>query len=910
MLARTVWAKFMPVLVMIVTCLDLCLASVSPAQGAVAPPLSFGPAVQIDQAPPFSHTDNLDGVICPTTTLCVATDTPGRILTSTAPTATSPWAIVPVSPLTAENESRYGLGSGSCPSASFCGFLGGAPPGAAAGQWEFISSTDPGQAGQSWAVQDHAGGPASGPTSLSCPSVGFCVATNREGDMWTSSNPTAGADAWTLTTAAHTPGTIQCPAVNLCVGIDNFDDAYVSTDPAAGAGSWAEQVVAPGDELTGLTCATSATPVLCVAVSGQGHVLSVTDPAQPGATWKVVQAPSGFVGLEGVNCATDAGLCVIWDDFGHVGVSTNPTGDTSAWTETTQDSQAITDIDCVTDSLCLATDTAGNVLTANSPAGAAGDSWGAHQIDGFNAMTGLSCPTATMCLGVDDAGNLLGTASPTTAKGPWLAASIDTTALTALSCDATPLCVAGDAAGHLLTSSDPAGGPSTWTSLSVDPGHPITAVSCTIGPTCVAIDGAGNLFSSSSPTTHWNTLLDLNGNATSAGGQLLSVSCAGPSLCLVGEDGGAVLASTDPANVDATWSQQTVFTSSQVTALACPSARECLADAFGTVKATTAAPDGPWTSEGPSNPVSAIACATTTLCLEAEDGSVQATFAPTVPNTTGSLSSTGWPDVLETNGYWLMPTAACAPDDVCVVGDRFGNAWIGVAPPRDVSPPTIEGSAAVGRSLTCVPGGWNSPLPVSYAFAWYRDGVAVSDASTAVLKLSSADAGQGVACVVTASNSAGATPQASSPVDVTAGPSVSTTPGPAGSSGLPRASVTKVVAHEHSVHITVRCVGPVTRRCMVAVTELIPHPAASGRPAHANVTLAHASITVRGGHSASHVISPGRRLIGLLRFHRRVRVTVIARQLFPGPKRVIGRVSIILRAVPPARRAGPGGRHA
>ncbi len=71
----------------------------------------------------------------------------------------------------------------------------------------------------------------------------LCVAVCRHtnlGEVFTSTEPTGGANAWTKT---FDPGgslyAVSCPAVSFCVGADGAGDVVSSTDPAGGASTWA-----------------------------------------------------------------------------------------------------------------------------------------------------------------------------------------------------------------------------------------------------------------------------------------------------------------------------------------------------------------------------------------------------------------------------------------------------------------------------------------------------------------------------------------------------------------------------------------------------------------------------------------------------------------------------------------------
>lgn len=64
--------------------------------------------------------------------------------------------------------------------------------------------------------------------------------------------------------------------------------------------------------------------------------------------------------------------------------------------------------------------------------------------------------------------------------------------------------------------------------------------------------------------------------------------------------------------------------------------------------------------------------------------------------------------------------------------------------------PAITGTETEGQDLTCSSGTWsNSP---SYAYQWKRSGVAIAGATSATHTLVSADVGETLTCVVSATN--------------------------------------------------------------------------------------------------------------------------------------------------------------
>jgi hypothetical protein len=66
---------------------------------------------------------------------------------------------------------------------------------------------------------------------LSCPSSGLCLAMDGSGKVVTSSNPTGGASAWTLTNldvdAFNYLSGVSCPSISLCVAVDRSGNVVI-----------------------------------------------------------------------------------------------------------------------------------------------------------------------------------------------------------------------------------------------------------------------------------------------------------------------------------------------------------------------------------------------------------------------------------------------------------------------------------------------------------------------------------------------------------------------------------------------------------------------------------------------------------------------------------------------------------
>lgn len=290
------------------------VTSTSPADGAAA--------WAVTGLPGF---DPLRDVSCPSANLCVAGGGGGTIATSTNPTGgASAWNAIHVSEIETFNHV-------SCASEALCvavdengNAVTSTNPTGGAGAWttSFIDALESGDQGLG-------GGRYHDLSGLSCPSNNLCVASDREGNFLTSTNPTGGTDAWLVTRAKNTvpPISVSCPSVGLCVGVNYSGDILTTTHPAGGAEAWTvtPHVDTQSNTLSHVSCASIT---FCVATDVQGNVVASTDPTGGVSAWTIanveVTNAEGVQWLEGVSCPS-TGLCVIIDREGHAIIGTEST---------------------------------------------------------------------------------------------------------------------------------------------------------------------------------------------------------------------------------------------------------------------------------------------------------------------------------------------------------------------------------------------------------------------------------------------------------------------------------------------------------------------------------------------------------------------------------------------------------
>ena len=108
----------------------------------------------------------------------------------------------------------------------------------------------------------------------------------------------------------------------------------------------------------------------------------------------------------------------------------------------------------------------------------------------------------------------------------------------------------------------------------------------------------------------------------------------------------------------------------------------------------------------------------------------------------------------------------------------------GGSPPVNSVLPVIVGTALVGSAVSCSSGTWTGAATITYAYQWYRDGVAIGGATTSSYTLIAADGTAGITCLVTATNGDGTAKAAALGVSVGIGPVFTSYPSISGSTDV------------------------------------------------------------------------------------------------------------------------------
>jgi hypothetical protein len=265
----------------------------------------------------------------------------------------------------------------------------------------------------------------------------------------------SGFAAWRVTDFPVEPRAlygVSCPSVSLCVAVDDAGNVITSTNPTGGPAAWTVTHVDKNNSIRAVTCPSTS---LCVATDDEGNVIASTNPTGGAAAWTVTHVDTGkYESMSAVTCPSTS-LCVAADNAGNVIASTNPTGGASAWTVTHVSSDPIIAVTCPSTSLCVASHQyGGNQIMSTNPTGGA-SAWTVNP----DYMSAVTCPSTSLCVATGVAGNVITSTNPAGGASAWSSALIDADP----SCVATPSCVvdqlyAYDNDGTRLIDDTPPGG--------------------------------------------------------------------------------------------------------------------------------------------------------------------------------------------------------------------------------------------------------------------------------------------------------------------------------------------------------------------------------------------------------------------------------------------------------------------
>lgn len=256
---------------------------------------------------------NFTAVSCASPALCAATDQYGDVAISTAPAAGArAWHVTQADSASftgGDVTSTYPT-SISCPSVDLCIAVDNSN--------HVVASVTPAAHHPHWTTTAIAGARVF--SSISCPSPSLCIAVDLSGHIARSTNPTGGSAAWHVepmspevltarfpaSLSANFLSAVSCASETLCVATDRGGDIFASTQPGAGAATWTRASVDPRGGLDAVSCI--AAPHSCTAVDTDGDAVSSSDPTAGAGAWRLTAIAPRRLPLSGVSCVT-SGRC-------------------------------------------------------------------------------------------------------------------------------------------------------------------------------------------------------------------------------------------------------------------------------------------------------------------------------------------------------------------------------------------------------------------------------------------------------------------------------------------------------------------------------------------------------------------------------------------------------------------------
>jgi hypothetical protein len=282
----------------------------------------------------------------------------------------------------------------SCPSDNFCaGTVVNGPA-------EVVASNDPSEPGsRAWRSIGYGEIGSDSVLDIACPLSSLCLGGDQQGNVEHSRTPAVTDVSWTSTpvdsdsAACQTgsqsqtnvcPGdlsTLTCPARNFCVGVDSLGYVYSSEDPTGGANQWQTVRLAQWDQFPNfnqvyaqISCPTRT---FCAFVfDPTGQIFTSTDPHGGDGAWHLAPIRDRFV--QAISCASEK-LCVAVDSKGYALTSADPAARAPSWVRSQIDRArsstrawyapvqlGLTGVACPSTKACVAVDGFGNELVGDA----------------------------------------------------------------------------------------------------------------------------------------------------------------------------------------------------------------------------------------------------------------------------------------------------------------------------------------------------------------------------------------------------------------------------------------------------------------------------------------------------------------------------------------------------------------
>jgi hypothetical protein len=292
------------------------------------------------------------------------------------------------------------------------------------------------------------------PTSVSCPSAGFCMAVLQSGyaavyDGTTWSRPAR------ISSSASEPDAVSCPTVSFCMAVDARDSSALLFNGSAWSSAPRINDPAPSAQ-PGMASVSCPAPSFCAAVDNGSNAFTFN-----GTSWSPAKVIDPGNELSTVSCPSTSFCAAV--DYGPNVVTFNGT----SWSEPSaiDPGSYLQAVSCASASFCVAVDRKGDALTFN------GSTWsvpvnadpnGLSMGEGGISWPVVSCPTSNFCAAVDGNGGNLVTFDGSSWAAP---VTVDTKAadsdqepvlifLMSVSCRSARFCVAGDSSGDAFILGD------------------------------------------------------------------------------------------------------------------------------------------------------------------------------------------------------------------------------------------------------------------------------------------------------------------------------------------------------------------------------------------------------------------------------------------------------------------------
>jgi hypothetical protein len=496
---------------------------------------------------------------CSSSSFCVAGQKGGHIKYSTKPASTE-WSEVAVGAKTETMNSVFCLSSSFCAAVTNVGELYIADTEAKVEDKEAWKSTD-----------------VDGTTALhgiSCISTTSCVAVDSAGDELNLTIESSGA---ATVSKDDIDGTNELTAVtcasSACVTVDDQGNIFVSTNAGE---DWSEQSLVVGNKLTSVSCMSSS---LCLAADTTGTVMTFDPAAAPSSKTQSIDEN----GVNAASCIPSSTDCIVSDSKGNAyyatNVSTGTNGTWTKWSGPTEESPS-TAVDCPTTALCVLADGkaeeghGGKMYYATSLGGAWHEAY-----DPTYGVVAVSCASTTLCVTGQAEGYIRYTTKP--ASEEWFTVELGVPTMSAVDCLSSSFCTVVDSKGnvHIADTEAKIKEKAGWKSTDVDGTTALHGISCISTTSCVAVDSAGDVLDLTIESSGAATVSkdDIDGT-----NELTAVSCSGSSTCTAVDDVGNVFVSN---NKGETWVREHQL-ADKLTSISCASPSLCLtADTTGNVTA-------------------------------------------------------------------------------------------------------------------------------------------------------------------------------------------------------------------------------------------------------------------------------------------------------------------------------------